>query len=135
MSNHFEFTNDCIIANGAKHYQIKATEDLPDFSVKEGDLGGYVHETALLGKGSWVRTDALIGKCVKIGDGVWIGEKAQIDKKAAIGNFTNIGDGAWIGNNASNGEKAQIGKRAKIQAYANVVAGERVGDNEEIDSW
>ena len=72
--SHFVLTEETRIVFGVTLYRIKATKDLPQHEVSEGDLGGWVEKKENLSGDSWVSDNA------RVYGNAWVSDNYGITK-------------------------------------------------------
>ena len=71
----FELTNETVVNEaGVTLHRIRAVKDIvtPHFTVKSGDLGGFVEKEENLDDNAWVSDDAMVY------DNAWVSETAVV---------------------------------------------------------
>ncbi|WIM84919.1 hypothetical protein QP020_02495 [Gallibacterium anatis] len=66
----YQLTENSIVLNNRKLYQIKALKDLPEIGVKAGDLGGWIENESNLSQNgnAWVFDDARVSGDAEVFD-------------------------------------------------------------------
>ena len=131
----YYLTNDVISVDGRKLHRIVAARDIPEISVQEGDLGGYIEsERNLSHRGTcWVFEGKVYENASVTGGATVRGEKVRIHNNASItdgfvaydsahlyGNFRGSGcakicDYASAGGNTIQKGSSYIGGSANIK--------------------
>ena len=118
-SKKYEITNQTLVTpSGITLYRIRATRDIPSFSIKKGNLGGFVESEENLSH-----------------DGnAWIFHKARVYGDAVVcGNARVLGSaevfgGAVVGDDACIHNRAQVCGNAKVTGKAFIYGSAWVGD-------
>ena len=101
-TKHFKLRKDLSIEikGGVKLYRIEATEDISGWSVKRGDVGGFVQCEENLNDSSWIKGDAKVyGNAKVFGDSL-IYDNAEVYGDAQIDGMSRIHGNAIIRGNA-----------------------------------
>ena len=85
-SRKYELTDETLVYNGRILYRIKALRDIPEASVKAGDLGGFIQtESNLSHEGNaWIGESALVFDDAKVLDNALILDKSLVFNHAKI---------------------------------------------------
>ena len=95
MENKYELTDECKIEAGVKLFRIRALKEIDRFSVKIGDLGGWIENEDNLNQSgnAWVSGDA------KVSGNAWVSGNAEVYGNAEVsGNAEVYGDAEVSGN-------------------------------------
>ena len=104
MSKKYELTDECKSVSGVKLFRIRALKEIARFSVKIGDLGGWIEKEdnlshrgdAWVSDSAWVCGDSKVFGDSKISGDAWISGGAWISGDSKISGDTRVFGGAWI---------------------------------------
>lgn len=132
MVKHFALTSETVFVDGYTLHRIMATQDLPQFKVKQGDLGGFIESEKNLSGKAWVSErakvygDALVtenalvrgdakvyGQAKIYGRAIISGESIVTDKAQVYG-AARVFDEAIVYGEALVFEKAFIGGKSRV---------------------
>lgn len=125
MSKKYELTGVSKINEwGVTVHQIRATEDIPRFGIKKGDLGG------------WIESEDLRDGTARVFGNAWVFGDAQVSGNAQVyGNARVYGD-AQVSGNARVYGTAQVFGNARVFGDARVYGTAWVfGDARVEESW
>ena len=77
----FELTNETVVnETGVTLHRIRAVKDIvtPHFTVKAGDLGGFVEKEENLDDNALVSDDAMVYDNARVYDNAWVSETAVV---------------------------------------------------------
>jgi carbonic anhydrase/acetyltransferase-like protein (isoleucine patch superfamily) len=99
-NKHFKLREDLSIEfRGVKLFRIEATRDIERFSVKAGDLGGYVEKEVNLRGNAWVSGNARVYGNARVGGDAKVYDNAQVYGNARVfDNATVYGNAEVYGN-------------------------------------
>lgn len=108
MSNlYYEFTGETQQFGALTLHRIRATRDLPHFSVRAGDEGGWLESKNNLAGNAWVSNNA------------WVYDRAVVSGRAHVSGEARVYSKAWIyGNARIRGEACVYGE---AQVYGDAV--------------
>ena len=86
MSKKYELTDECKSVSGVKLFRIRALKEIARFSVKIGDLGGWIEKEDNLSH----RGDAWVS------DSAWVCGDSKVFGDSKISGDTRVFGGAWI---------------------------------------
>ena len=115
---HFKLRTDLTIKVGEKTlYRIEATKDIERFSVKAGDLGGYIEKEDNLSGDAWVSGDALVYGNAKVSGDALVCDNALVSGDAFVSGNALVSGHAWVSGNAWVYGNAQV--RGNAQVHGN----------------
>ena len=138
----YKLTDKTIQFNGRTLYQIQALIDIPKYSIKAGDLGGYIEKEANLSQdnNAWVYGIARMSGNAQVSGGAWVSGNAQVYGNARVygdaqvsGDALIYGDAQVYGDARVYGD-AQVYGGAKVYGYAQVYGNALVYGNAQVES-
>lgn len=144
----FELTNEIITIHlGVTLHRIRAVKDIvtPRFTVKAGELGGFVEKVDNLDGNAWVSGNAWVyGNAWVCGDARVCGNARIYDDARVYGNSRVYGDArvygnalvsgnAWVYGNALVSGNAEVSDNAMVCGNARVYGNASIYDDAEVD--
>ena len=94
--------------NGIKLFRIEAVEDIDNFGVKKGDIGGYIEKEDNLSENAWVS------------DSAWVYGNAMVYGSALVSGSAEVYGASRVYGNARVYDNAEVFDRAKVYGNAAV---------------
>ena len=123
MNNkHYELTDDTLENSERILRRIRATRDIPEHGVKQGDIGGFVESYDNLSDNAWVYTDAKV-----------FGDAQVFDDALVCGNAQVFGNARVYGHAQVCGRAALFG-HAEVFGRADVLGDAQIGGDAVLES-
>ena len=128
MEKKFELTAECKIVLGVKLFRIRALKAIAKFSVKIGDLGGWIEKEGNLSQDgdAWVCDDAQVYGNARVYGNAWMCGNARVYGDAWVCDDAQVYGNAWVY------DSARVYDNAVVRGYAEVYGYARVCGNAEV---
>lgn len=136
-SDRFELTEETRKVCGTTVYRIRAKKTFTTgrdgvFTIKKGDLGGFVSDAGRILGNAWVSDDAVVMGRASVGDNAVVSGTAIVRGNAVVCANAQVGGSSMVSGFANVGDYATVFGSSRVSGHAYVNAYARILDNAQV---